>query len=235
MALCSGMAAQRLSTSRPSGLRAALPLRRRAPLRVAAIAAPAEEMLGAAPATQQEKFEVRERPWGRPARRPGFGPWASQEPSHGARPPMHWFHAPPRRLAASRSPAALPDPLAPTICRAAASWPTPLPSPCKTFATPSPPSASRRTPPAPLVRPGLGRVQGCSAARMRPARQICTPTNPPRLPSPPLPTAYLALDVGIVAALAIAAYNIDFPLLWPLYWFAQGTMFWALFVVGHDW
>lgn len=23
-------------------------------------------------------------------------------------------------------------------------------------------------------------------------------------------------------------------LLWPLYWFAQGTMFWALFVVGHD-
>lgn len=23
--------------------------------------------------------------------------------------------------------------------------------------------------------------------------------------------------------------------LWPLYWLAQGTMFWALFVVGHDW
>jgi fatty acid desaturase len=22
---------------------------------------------------------------------------------------------------------------------------------------------------------------------------------------------------------------------WPLYWFMQGTMFWALFVVGHDW
>jgi hypothetical protein len=22
---------------------------------------------------------------------------------------------------------------------------------------------------------------------------------------------------------------------WPLYWIAQGTMFWALFVVGHDW
>jgi omega-3 fatty acid desaturase (delta-15 desaturase) len=21
---------------------------------------------------------------------------------------------------------------------------------------------------------------------------------------------------------------------WPLYWIAQGTMFWALFVVGHD-
>ena len=24
-------------------------------------------------------------------------------------------------------------------------------------------------------------------------------------------------------------------LVWPLYWAAQGTMFWALFVVGHDW
>lgn len=24
-------------------------------------------------------------------------------------------------------------------------------------------------------------------------------------------------------------------LVWPLYWLAQGTMFWALFVVGHDW
>jgi omega-3 fatty acid desaturase (delta-15 desaturase) len=22
---------------------------------------------------------------------------------------------------------------------------------------------------------------------------------------------------------------------WPLYALAQGTMFWALFVVGHDW
>ena len=38
----------------------------------------------------------------------------------------------------------------------------------------------------------------------------------------------------MVAALAIAAYHIDNPLVWPLYWFAQGTMFWALFVVGHD-
>lgn len=52
---------------------------------------------------------------------------------------------------------------------------------------------------------------------------------------PPLPPAHLALDVGIVAALAITAYNLDSPFVWPLYWFAQGTMFWALFVVGHDW
>lgn len=46
--------------------------------------------------------------------------------------------------------------------------------------------------------------------------------------------AHLALDVGIVAGLAIAAYSLNNPLVWPLYWFAQGTMFWALFVIGHD-
>jgi omega-3 fatty acid desaturase (delta-15 desaturase) len=38
-----------------------------------------------------------------------------------------------------------------------------------------------------------------------------------------------------VAGLAYAAFTINNPLLWPLYWAAQGTMFWALFVVGHDW
>ncbi|GAB4821985.1 hypothetical protein N2152v2_009031 [Parachlorella kessleri] len=46
--------------------------------------------------------------------------------------------------------------------------------------------------------------------------------------------AYLALDVGVVCALAYGAYHLDNPLVWPLYWLAQGTMFWALFVVGHD-
>jgi hypothetical protein len=46
---------------------------------------------------------------------------------------------------------------------------------------------------------------------------------------------YLALDVAIVFGMAIAAYTVNQPWLWPLYWFAQGTMFWALFVVGHDW
>jgi len=46
--------------------------------------------------------------------------------------------------------------------------------------------------------------------------------------------SYLALDVGIVAALAYGAFTLNAWWGWPLYWFAQGTMFWALFVVGHD-
>ena len=46
--------------------------------------------------------------------------------------------------------------------------------------------------------------------------------------------AYFFLDIGIVAGLyALAAYFNSW-LFWPLFWFAQGTMFWALFVVGHD-
>ena len=44
----------------------------------------------------------------------------------------------------------------------------------------------------------------------------------------------MAFDVGVVAGLAYAAFTLDNPLVWPLYWLAQGTMFWALFVVGHD-
>lgn len=46
--------------------------------------------------------------------------------------------------------------------------------------------------------------------------------------------AYFLLDVGIIASLFWAATTIQTLWLWPLYWFAQGTMFWALFVVGHD-
>merc|ERR1719199_324372 len=45
---------------------------------------------------------------------------------------------------------------------------------------------------------------------------------------------YLAKDVVIVAALAGMAITLNNPLVWPLYWLAQGTMFWALFVIGHD-
>ncbi|KAK9804030.1 hypothetical protein WJX73_004657 [Symbiochloris irregularis] len=46
--------------------------------------------------------------------------------------------------------------------------------------------------------------------------------------------AFLALDVAVVAGLAIGAQTLDAWWAWPLYWLAQGTMFWALFVVGHD-
>jgi omega-3 fatty acid desaturase (delta-15 desaturase) len=46
---------------------------------------------------------------------------------------------------------------------------------------------------------------------------------------------HLALDVAIVTGLAAGAYALNAWWAWPLYWVAQGTMFWALFVVGHDW
>lgn len=46
--------------------------------------------------------------------------------------------------------------------------------------------------------------------------------------------AYFFLDVGIIAGLYALAYNINSWLFFPLFWVAQGTMFWALFVVGHD-
>ncbi|WIA29186.1 hypothetical protein OEZ86_011697 [Tetradesmus obliquus] len=45
---------------------------------------------------------------------------------------------------------------------------------------------------------------------------------------------FLALDVAIVGALAYGAFTLNAWWAWPLYWIAQGTMFWALFVVGHD-
>ena len=47
--------------------------------------------------------------------------------------------------------------------------------------------------------------------------------------------SYVARDVAIVAGLAVAAAHINSWAVWPLYWIAQGTMFWALFVLGHDW
>ncbi|DBA83141.1 TPA: hypothetical protein ACH3X2_006665 [Trebouxia sp. C0005] len=46
--------------------------------------------------------------------------------------------------------------------------------------------------------------------------------------------SYLVKDVAIVTGLAVAAYSANTWWAWPLYWLAQGTMFWALFVVGHD-
>ncbi|KAG0589993.1 hypothetical protein KC19_1G062200 [Ceratodon purpureus] len=46
--------------------------------------------------------------------------------------------------------------------------------------------------------------------------------------------SYVARDVAVVIALAYVAAVADSWLLWPLYWLAQGTMFWAIFVLGHD-
>ncbi|MEM6716940.1 MAG: DUF3474 domain-containing protein, partial [Cyanobacteria bacterium P01_C01_bin.147] len=46
--------------------------------------------------------------------------------------------------------------------------------------------------------------------------------------------AYFFLDIGIVTGLFVAAATIQAWWFWPIYWLAQGTMFWALFVIGHD-
>lgn len=46
--------------------------------------------------------------------------------------------------------------------------------------------------------------------------------------------AYFFLDVGIISALYAIAYHLNSWLFFPVFWLMQGTMFWALFVVGHD-
>ncbi|KAK3042097.1 hypothetical protein RJ639_001799 [Escallonia herrerae] len=46
--------------------------------------------------------------------------------------------------------------------------------------------------------------------------------------------SYVARDVLVVFGLAAAAAYFNSWAVWPLYWVAQGTMFWALFVLGHD-
>ncbi|KAK1270126.1 hypothetical protein QJS04_geneDACA006104 [Acorus gramineus] len=46
--------------------------------------------------------------------------------------------------------------------------------------------------------------------------------------------SYVFRDVAIVVGLAAGAAYLNNWLAWPLYWVAQGTMFWALFVLGHD-
>ncbi|XP_042409221.1 omega-3 fatty acid desaturase, endoplasmic reticulum-like isoform X2 [Zingiber officinale] len=46
--------------------------------------------------------------------------------------------------------------------------------------------------------------------------------------------SYVVRDVVVVLGLAVAAARLDNWIMWPLYWVAQGTMFWALFVLGHD-
>ncbi|KAK6943483.1 Fatty acid desaturase, N-terminal [Dillenia turbinata] len=46
--------------------------------------------------------------------------------------------------------------------------------------------------------------------------------------------SYVVRDVAIVFGLAAVAAYINNWVFWPIYWAAQGTMFWALFVLGHD-
>ncbi|XVF19853.1 hypothetical protein REPUB_Repub11eG0146700 [Reevesia pubescens] len=46
--------------------------------------------------------------------------------------------------------------------------------------------------------------------------------------------SYVFRDVNMVFALVAAAVYFNSWFFWPIYWVAQGTMFWALFVLGHD-
>ncbi len=45
---------------------------------------------------------------------------------------------------------------------------------------------------------------------------------------------YFFLDISIIAGLYAIAYTLDSWWFFPIFWVMQGTMFWALFVVGHD-
>lgn len=47
--------------------------------------------------------------------------------------------------------------------------------------------------------------------------------------------SYVLRDLLVVLALLAAATHFNTWFFWPLYWVAQGTMFWAIFVLGHDW
>ncbi|RZS10494.1 hypothetical protein BHM03_00041736 [Ensete ventricosum] len=47
--------------------------------------------------------------------------------------------------------------------------------------------------------------------------------------------SYVLRDVVVIAALALAAGHLNSWIFWHIYWLAQGTMFWAIFVLGHDW
>lgn len=46
--------------------------------------------------------------------------------------------------------------------------------------------------------------------------------------------SYFFLDIGIIAGFYAIAYKLDSWFFFPIFWLLQGTMFWALFVVGHD-
>ncbi|KAL6973660.1 fatty acid desaturase (DSD1), partial [Sarracenia purpurea var. burkii] len=46
--------------------------------------------------------------------------------------------------------------------------------------------------------------------------------------------SYVFRDVLVVFGLVVAALYFGSWVFWAFYWIAQGTMFWALFVLGHD-
>ncbi|PHT44759.1 Omega-3 fatty acid desaturase, chloroplastic, partial [Capsicum baccatum] len=46
--------------------------------------------------------------------------------------------------------------------------------------------------------------------------------------------SYVLRDIVIVFALIAMAIFLDSWKFWPIYWVLQGTMFWAIFVLGHD-
>ncbi|XP_010922994.1 omega-3 fatty acid desaturase, chloroplastic [Elaeis guineensis] len=46
--------------------------------------------------------------------------------------------------------------------------------------------------------------------------------------------SYVARDGVAVVGLVAMAMLLDSWVVWPFYWLAQGTMFWAIFVLGHD-
>ncbi|CAL8998978.1 unnamed protein product [Prunus brigantina] len=45
---------------------------------------------------------------------------------------------------------------------------------------------------------------------------------------------YAVRDNFVIFALAAIAKYLSTWYVWPFYWAAQGTMFWAVFVIGHD-
>ncbi|MGQ4649660.1 fatty acid desaturase [Lyngbya aestuarii] len=53
-------------------------------------------------------------------------------------------------------------------------------------------------------------------------------------PSPGKSLFYFFLDISIIGLLYGMAFFFDSWWLWPVFCLMQGTMFWALFVVGHD-
>ncbi len=46
--------------------------------------------------------------------------------------------------------------------------------------------------------------------------------------------AYFFWDIFVISVLYVIADYLDSWFFWPIFWVMQGTMFWALFVVGHD-